>query len=79
MEEATSRKVEVWRQGLGEKQITGAADGRELVVMVKGERGAHRGAYKESISQGHCLGNQEGLIFMCFCNQQGLKDYSFKG
>lgn len=49
------------RQGLGEKQITGAMEAKEPLHT------------RRTLSQSHWLGKQDGLIFMSFCNQWGTK------
>lgn len=55
--------------------MVGAVEGRKPLSQRKvRERVEHTGDHtKKILPGGQVLGKQEGLIFLSFCNQQGLK------
>lgn len=63
------------RYGLEEKLTVGAAEGRKLWswIKVRERKGLTEEHTMKTLPQSHCLGKQEGLIFMNSCNQWGLK------
>ena len=69
-EEATSRKegsVDMW---LGEKWITGTAEGREPWLQKQGRgSGVHKDKHKENTLPKPLAGKSRGTVFMTFCNQ----------
>ena len=61
------------RNGLGEKQILAATEGREgAVVMEKGEREGHTGMHEESISPWPLAWKVRRAEFCEFLQAEGL-------
>lgn len=72
--DATSKKVESAETWFGRETDLGCCRGNGALVAEKGEWvECTRICTKITLPQSHQLGNQEGLIFVSFCNQLGSK------
>ena len=76
---ATLKKVEVWRWGLEEKWIRGAAMAESCACTEGKERRAHRRTQKENVFPKSFAWETRQDEFCEFLQLAGLKTYSFKG